>query len=123
MQMNTHAMINLTLLSKVSGFDAGFRREIIDMIGKRFARVKDQAYDLMAQQRFTACYLFLEQYLYDLQPYSELTFVDGLKTELKALRLANDNSEKQNIVVHFLNSVELGLVEARIRMEQEVNAM
>ena len=116
-------MINLTLLSKVSGFDTGFRREIIDMIGKRYARVKEQAYDLMAQHRFTACYLFLEQYLCDLQPYSELTFVDGLKTELKALRSAQGDDEKHRIVTHFLNSVELGLVEARIRMEQEAAPM
>lgn len=116
-------MINLTLLSKVSGFDADFRREIMDMIGKRFLRVKEQAFKLMSEKRYTACFLFLEQYLCDLQPYSELTFVNDLKSELKSLRSAQGNAEKERIVAHFLNSVELGLVESRLRIEQEITPM
>lgn len=102
-------MINLTLLTTVSGVDTGFCREIVRMIEQRFERMKSRSQQLMSDRRWLACYLHLEQYLADLQPYAETTSLKALESDLKQLRRCKDEAGKERIVRQFLDRVQSGL--------------
>lgn len=106
-------MINLHLLTEVSGYDAGFRLKILTMIELRFERVRERTTMLTECQRWTACYLYLEQYLHDLQTYTELSALNRLKHELKLLKRATDPLEKERLSKCLLNDISKGLQEAR----------
>lgn len=117
-------MINLTLLTTVSGVDTGFCREIVRMIEARFERMKARSQQLMSDRRWLACYLHLEQYLADLQPYAESTSLKDLESDLKQLRKCEDEAGKERLVRQFLERVQSGLgrthfaLAGRMRSEQ-----
>ncbi len=114
-------MINLHLLTKASGFDYEFRCEVIAMIESRFKRVSEQTQSFIEQKRWTACYLHLEHYLCDLQPYSEAEFITDLQRIVKAIRQANSDQQRMLLAKRFLNSVELGLLSARSDIEKRAS--
>lgn len=106
---NEFKMINLHLLSKVSGFDADFRNEILNMIAARYTRVGQQTRGMMQQGRFMACYLFLEQYVADIQPYTDDAFTARLNGLLRAFKVTPEPSEKVAIAEQFLGLIQTGL--------------
>lgn len=119
LQMNA-IMINLHLLTKISGFDKTFRRDIINMMASRFKRVSHNVYRLIGEKRWSACYICLEQYLHDLQPYSEEHFIQALHADLRQLRDAHHEEAKEHSAKRFLSSVELGLAAAAAKVEADL---
>ncbi len=107
-------MINLHLLSKVSGFDADFRNEILNMISVRYARVDQQTRGMMQQGRFLACYLFLEQYVADIQPYTTEEFAAKLNAILRKFKTSPDQDDKIALAEQFLGMIQQGLNTTRI---------
>ena len=112
-------MINLHLLAKISGFDKEFRLEIISMIANRYKRVSQNVYRLIEEKRWTAAYISLENYLHDLQPYSEEHFISSLDGDLKRLRAAVSDEVKAASAKRFLSAVELGLAAANAKVEAD----
>lgn len=113
-------MINLNLLSKVSGCDQAFKNEILKMISSRYNRIRVQAEVLIEQKRWTACYLFFEQYLHDLEPYSQLAFVNDIKEDLRQLRSATTPEDKERMARRFMSTVELGLTTAKAAVDDDL---
>lgn len=116
---NTRTMINLNLLTRVSGYDHEFKKTIIQMIDTRFQRVRSQLLNLLNQRSWASCYLHLEQYLHDLQPYSDESFIADLKNDLKAFKSSRDDQERTHFLQRFLATIELGLAAASAAVEQE----
>jgi len=110
---NEFKMINLHLLSKVSGFDAEFRNEILNMISTRYARVDQQTRGMMQQGRYMACYLFLEQYVADIQPYTTEEFATKLNVVLRKFKTSHDQEDKITLVEQFLSMIQHGLNSTR----------
>lgn len=106
-------MINLHLLSKVSGFDADFRNEILNMIAARYTRVDQQTRGMMQQGRYMACYLFLEQYVADIQPYTTEEFATKLNLVLRKFKTSQDQEDKIALVEQFLSMIQHGLNSTR----------
>lgn len=107
-------MINLQLLSKVSGFDAEFRNEILNMISARYSRVDDQTRSMLQQGRHMACYLFLEQYVSDIQPYTNAEFATKLNVLLREFKATSDVEVKEAVAEQFLALIQQGLSSTRV---------
>ncbi len=112
-------MINLHLLTRVSGYDNEFKKTIIQMIHTRFERVRTQLLKLLSQRSWASCYLHLEQYLHDLQPYSDESFINDLKNDLKKFKASHDDREREHFLQRFLATIELGLAVAAAAVEEE----
>ena len=101
-------MINLQLLTKVSGYDSEFRRRVLDMIAVRFERVNKETLDFLQQGRHSAVYLHLKQYLHDLQPYSKLSEMNELKDDLMRLHVSDQPEERDLRTKMLLNRIRNG---------------
>lgn len=112
-------MINLHLLTRVSGYDNEFRKTIVQMIQTRFVRVRTQLQNLLTQRSWASCYLHLEQYLHDLQPYSDEAFINDLKNDLKSFKTSRNDQEREHFLQRFLATIELGLAASAAAIEQE----
>jgi hypothetical protein len=112
-------MINLHLLTRVSGYDHDFKRTIISMINTRFQRVRTQLLKLIEQRSWASCYLHLEEYLYDLQPYSNQSFVEDLKQDLKRFKNSQCESERERILYRFIATVEFALATASAAVHED----
>lgn len=112
-------MINLQLLTKVSGYDSTFRRRVLDMIANRFERVNRETLSFLEQKRYAAVYLHLKQYLHDLQPYTRLSEMNELKDQLIKLHDAGTPEEQDMRCKFLLNQIRNGLAQANINLDKE----
>lgn len=109
-------MINLHLLTKISGYDSNFRKEVLQLIIKQYENVRLEAMKFMEEERWNACQLLFDRYLHDLQPYCQASFLDDLKTLYNTMKTAQDTEIKSLCAKRFLNSLQNGIVEAQAAM-------
>ena len=104
-------MINYHLLSKISGFDSNFRKEIESMIKLRFERVNRDVIKLVTEERWSAAYLYMKDYLHDIQPYTQPSFVNGLVNLLDEFRSSSLAEERSMHMKTLLSTIRRSLSE------------
>lgn len=106
-------MINLHLLTKISGYDSNFRKQVLQLIVTQFESVRDQALDFINAGRWNACQILFERYLHDLLPYCQASFLEELKTLYNTMKTAQDKEIKELCAKRFINTLQNGLVDAK----------
>ncbi len=106
-------MINLHLLTKISGYDSNFRKQVLQLIVTQFESVRDQALEFIKEDRWNACQILFERYLHDLQPYCQASFLEELKTLYNTMKTAQDKEIKALCAKRFINTLQNGLVDAK----------
>lgn len=106
-------MINLHLLTKISGYDSSFRKQMLQLIINQYESVKEQTIRFIDEERWNACHILFERYLHDLQPYCQARFLDELQTLYMTMKSAEDNEIKSLCAKRFMNTVQNGLAEAK----------
>ncbi|MCH2199613.1 MAG: hypothetical protein MK081_12610 [Flavobacteriales bacterium] len=114
-------MINYHLLTKISGYDSDFRKQILEMIANRFERANAEALRYVSERRWSANYLLLERYLHDLQPYTQPSFMQELNDNLSLIKEADSDEERDLRTKFLLNTIHNGLVQAQVFFDK--NAM
>ncbi|MFT4778943.1 MAG: hypothetical protein ACI923_001477 [Flavobacteriales bacterium] len=110
---NASIMINLHLLTKISGYDSNFRKQVLQLIINQFETVRDHAFKFIEEERWNACQILFERYLHDLQPYCQAGFLEELQTMCNTMKTAEDNEIKILCVKRFVNTLQNGLVDAK----------
>ena len=104
-------MINLHLLTKISGFDSTYRNQITSLISSQAERVSNQVHELLKAQKWAYCQVTLEKYIHDIQPYCQRSFIDGLLQDLDGFAKAEAPEVKEMICKHILNTIQNSLVQ------------
>ena len=106
-------MINLHLLTKISGYDSSFRKQMLQLIINQYESVKEQTIRFIDEERWNACHILFERYLHDLQPYCQARFLEELQTLYMAMKTSEDGEIKSLCAKRFMNTVQNGMAEAK----------
>lgn len=106
-------MINLHLLTKISGYDSSFRKQMLQLIINQYESVKEQTIRFIDEERWNACHILFERYLHDLQPYCQARFLEELQTLFMTMKAAEDSEIKTLCAKRFMNTVQNGLAQAK----------
>lgn len=106
-------MINFQLITKISGYDSGFRRQIIDMIAIRFSNIDREMHSMIEDHKCVAVELLLTEYLLEISPYTQLGAINRLRDMLNRMKTADDAVDKASHACAFLSMVGEGIEDAR----------
>lgn len=104
-------MINLHLLTKISGFDSTYRNQITSLISSQAMNVSAQVLEMLQAKRWAYCQVTLEKYIHDIQPYCQPSFITTLLEDLDGFTKAEAPELKEMICKHILNSIQNNLVQ------------
>lgn len=104
-------MINLHLLTKISGFDSTYRNQITSLISAQAERVSSQVLELLQARKWAHCQVTLERYIHDIQPYCQPSFIEELLQDLDGFSKAEAPEMKEMICKHILNTIQNSLVQ------------
>lgn len=90
-------MLNLQLITKISGKDMAFRNTIISIIQKEAQRTSEVLNNAAQEERWMLCYTVVHSYLLKIQPYANLTFLNQLKYHIESLRSSKNNLERRHL--------------------------
>jgi hypothetical protein len=106
-------MVNFHLLTKISGYDSDFRRQIVEMIRIRFERVDTDLRDLIEDDRWSAVFHLLGEYFLEIEPYTQPSHHNGLTEGLHQIKEIEEDAIRKQRAVQLLESIAFGLEEAR----------
>ncbi|MFM1932025.1 MAG: hypothetical protein RL226_1328 [Bacteroidota bacterium] len=103
-------MVNLHLLTKISGFDSEYRKQITQLIAAQAEKVSDQVLELLRDHKWAYCQVILERYIHDIQPYCQPSFTESLIENLDGFAHTDEPAAKEMICKHILNSIRNNLI-------------
>lgn len=106
-------MVNFHLLTKISGYDSDFRRQIVEMILIRFDRVDSDLRELIDDDRWSAVLHLLGEYLNEIEPYTQPSHLNGFRNGLQQIESESDGVVRKQKAVQLLESIAFGLQEAK----------
>jgi hypothetical protein len=98
-------MLNLQLITKISGKDMAFRNAIISTIQKEAQRTSDQLTRAAQEERWMLCYTLVHSYLLKIQPYANLTFLNQLKEHIESLRSSKNDFERRHLAKELAGKI------------------
>ena len=98
-------MLNLQLITKISGKDMAFRNAIINTINQEAVNTFNLLKNAAQEQRWMLCYTLVNSYLLKIQPYANLTFSNQLKSQINRLRSSFNDLERRHLVSQIASSI------------------
>lgn len=98
-------MLNLQLITKISGKDMAFRNAIISTIQKEAQRTSDELSSAAQGKRWMLCYTLVHSYLLKVQPYANLTFLNQLKQHIESLRSSSNDLERRHLATKLAEQI------------------
>jgi hypothetical protein len=91
-------MINLHLLTRISGNDAEFRTYFLRSLNKQADQVISQLDAYCQDQNWASAYLLLEHYSNKIQPYAQPGYFSDLRASISSIpKLANELARLETI--------------------------
>lgn len=115
-------MLNLQLITKISGKDMAFRNAIIDTIEKEATNTRALLKNAAHEKRWMLCYTLVNSYLLKIQPYANLTFLNHLKAQIDRLRKSMNELERRHLVSQISKSISEITSNAKSGFTNERNA-
>ena len=98
-------MLNLQLITKISGKDMAFRNAIINTINQEAVNTSNLLKNAAQEQRWMLCCTLVNSYLLKIQPYANLTFSNQLKAQINRLRSSLNDLERRHLVSQIAGSI------------------
>ncbi len=98
-------MLNLQLITKISGKDMAFRNTIITIIQKEAQRTSEELNKAAKDERWMLCYTVVHSYLLKIQPYANLTFLNQLKQHIERLRSSKNLLERRHLAQQLAEQI------------------
>lgn len=103
-------MINLHLLTKISGKDHGFRKSILKMVSKGASAVIVESKKASSSEDWNKCYVILRNYISSIQPYCQLSYFNSLYGKLEQLKESEKKNLKRDAYTSIVESINKSLV-------------
>lgn len=117
-------MINIYLLSKISGTDMEFRQRIVRMIFSKAGKFRSSFEHMARIRNWNSCYYLLLDFYNQVTPYCTVAFLKDLQKAIEILSESRDEKLKGIICHALLSKINAQLEEQdnKTKAEQEVSS-
>lgn len=100
-------MINLHLLTRISGNDSEFRTYFLNSLNKQAEQVTSQLETYFEESNWASAYLLLEHYSQKIQPYSQPGYFSDLRKSIASVPKIANSIERLEAIRACIDKLQL----------------
>lgn len=115
-------MINLHLLTRISGNDSEFRAYFLNSLNKQAHQVTSQLELYFEDRNWASAYLLLEHYSQKIQPYSQPGYFSDLRKIIVSIPTIANINDRMSAIRMCIDKLQLLTLSHEIHEAEELSA-